>query len=120
MNRQKKLAVLVGVLVALCAIIAIVSGVQKHMDTISTVDEEIFATSESALTAVSWTKEGSSLSFTKEEETWQDASDADFPVDQDKMSEFLEHFESVHASFIIEDVQDLPSTGWITPPAPSP
>lgn len=115
MNRQKKLAVLVGVLVALCAIIAIVSGVQKHMDTISTVDEEIFATSESALTAVSWTKEGSSLSFTKEDDTWQDASDADFPVDQDKMSEFLEHFESVHASFIIEDVQDFAQYGLDNP-----
>ena len=91
MNRQKKLAVLVGVLVALCAIIAIVSGVQKHMDTISTVDEEIFATAESALTEVSWTKDGTSLTFTQTDDTWSDASDAAFPVDQDKMTEFLEH-----------------------------
>lgn len=115
MNRQKKLAVLVGVLVALCAIIAIVSGVQKHMDTISTVDEEIFATAESALTEVSWTKDGSSLRFTKEDDTWQDASDADFPIDQDKMSDFLDHFESVHASFIIEDVEDFGQYGLDNP-----
>lgn len=115
MNRQKKLAVLIGVLVALCAIIAIVSGVQKHMDTISTVDEEIYATSESALTAVSWTKDGKSLSFTKADDTWQDASDAEFPIDQDKMSDFLEHFESVHASFIIEDVEDFGQYGLDNP-----
>lgn len=115
MNRQKKLAVLVGVLVVLCAIIAIVSGVQKHMDTISTVDEEIFATAESALTEVSWTKDGSSLSFTKDGDTWQDASDAEFPIDQDKMSDFLDHFESVHASFIIEDVQDFAQYGLDNP-----
>ena len=61
MNRQKKLVVLIGVLVVLCAVIAIVSGVQKHIDTISTVDEEIYATAESALTDVSWTKDGSTL-----------------------------------------------------------
>ncbi|WP_300282757.1 DUF4340 domain-containing protein [uncultured Subdoligranulum sp.] len=115
MNRQKKLAVLVGVLVALCAIIAIVSGVQKHMDTISTVDEEIFATAESALTEVSWTKDGTSLTFTQTDDTWSDASDAAFPVDQDKMTEFLEHFESVHASFIIEDVEDFGQYGLDTP-----
>lgn len=115
MNRQKKLAVLIGVLVALCAIIAIVSGVQKHIDTISTVDEEIFATSESALTAVSWTKDGSSLSFTKTDDTWHDASDEAFPIDQEKMSDFLAHFESVHASFIIEDVEDFGQYGLDSP-----
>lgn len=115
MNRQKKLAVLIGVLVALCAIIAIVSGVQKHIDTISTVDKEIIATSESALTAVSWTEEGTTLSFTKTDDTWSDASDADFPVDQEKMSDFLEHFESVHASFIIENVEDFGQYGLDAP-----
>lgn len=115
MNRQKKLAVLVGVLVVLCAVIALVSGVQKHMDTISTVDEEIFATAESALTEVSWTKDGTSLTFTRTDGTWSDASDASFPLDQDKMADFLEHFESVHASFIIEDVEDFGQYGLASP-----
>lgn len=115
MNRQKKLLLLVGVLAALCVVIAIVTGVQKHMDTISTVDEEIFATAESALTEVSWTKDGTSLTFTQTDDTWSDASDAAFPVDQDKMTEFLEHFESVHASFIIEDVEDFGQYGLDAP-----
>ena len=115
MNRQKKLVVLIGVLVVLCAVIAIVSGVQKHIDTISTVDEEIYATAESALTDVSWTKDGSTLHFVKENDTWQDASDADFPIDQDKMSDFLDHFESVHASFIIENVEDYGQYGLDNP-----
>ena len=115
MNRQKKLAVLVGVLVALRAIIAIVSGVQKHIDTISTVDEEIFATAESALTEVSWTKDGNSLRLVKNGDTWQDAADSDFPLDQDKVSDFLSHFESVHASFLIEDVEDFAQYGLDDP-----
>ena len=37
MNRQKKLLLLVGVLAALCVVIAIVTGVQKHIDTVTTV-----------------------------------------------------------------------------------
>lgn len=115
MKRQKQLMILVGVLVVLIAVIALVSGVQKHIDTISTVDEEIIATSESALTAVSWTKDGTTLSFTQADDTWSDAGDAAFPVDQDKMSDLLEHFESVHASFIIEDVEDFGQYGLDNP-----
>lgn len=115
MNRQKKLAILVGVLIALCIIIAVVAGVQKHIDTVSTVDKEIIATSESALTEVSWTKDGSTLDFVQRDGSWQDASDADFPVDQDKMSDFLSHFESVHASFIIEDAEDFSQYGLDDP-----
>ncbi len=115
MKRQKQLMILVGVLVVLIAVIALVSGVQKHIDTISTVDEEIIATSESALTAVSWTKDGTTLSFTQAAGTWSGAGDAAFPVDQDKMSDLLEHFESVHASFIIEDVEDFGQYGLDNP-----
>lgn len=115
MNRQKKLALLVGVLAALCILIAVVTGVQKHIDTVNTVDEEVFATSETALTAVSWTKDGTTLAFTRTDDTWSDASDPDFPVDQDKMGDFLEHFQSVHASFVIEDVQDFAQYGLDVP-----
>lgn len=115
MNRQKKLAILVGVLIALCVVIAVVAGVQKHIDTVSTVDKEIIATSESALTEVSWTKDGSSLDFVQQDSTWQDAGDADFPVDQDKMADFLSHFESVHASFIIENAEDFSQYGLDDP-----
>lgn len=115
MNRQKKLLILVGVLVALCAVIAIVSGVQKHIESISTIDEEIVAADPDGLTAVSWTKDGTTLSFTQADGTWQDASDAAFPVDQEKMADFLSHFESVHASFIIENVEDFAQYGLDDP-----
>ncbi len=115
MNRQKKLLLLVGVLAALCVVIAVVTGVQKHIDTVTTVDEEIVAADPEALTAVSWTKEGATLSFTQADGTWQDASDAAFPVDQEKMADFLSHFESVHASFIIENVEDFAQYGLDDP-----
>ena len=113
MKRQKQLLLLAGVLVVLVVIIAVVSGVQKHIDTISTVDKEIIATSESALTGISWTQDGETLAFTHADDTWSDADDGAFPVDQDKMSELLAHFESVHASFIIENVEDF-AHSWET------
>ena len=115
MKRQKQLLLLAGVLVVLVVIIAVVSGVQKHIDTISTVDKEIIATSESALTGISWTQDGETLAFTHADDTWSDADDGAFPVDQDKMSELLAHFESVHASFIIENVEDFGQYGLDSP-----
>ena len=115
MKRQKQLLLLAGVLVVLVVIIAVVSGVQKHIDTISTVDKEIIATSESALTGISWTRDGETLAFTHADDTWSDADDGAFPVDQDKMSELLAHFESVHASFIIENVEDFGQYGLDSP-----
>lgn len=126
MKRKKNLLIWVGILAVLCAAIAIVTGVEKHVDSISTVSEEIIATSESALTEVSWTTDGETLDFVRatgeDAETdedgngvWQSSDDATFPVDQEKMSEFLDHFSSVIASFIIEDVEDYSQYGLSDP-----
>lgn len=115
MKRQKQLGLLLGVLAALVAVIAVVTGVEKHIDSISTVDEEILAADADALTQISWTYDGTTLTFTQTDGVWSDADDADFPIDQDVMAEFLAHFSSVHASFIIQDVEDFSQYGLSDP-----
>ena len=115
MKRQKQLGILIGVLAALCVVIFLVSRVERHIDSISTISEEIVSADPDALTQVSWTLDGNSLTFTQTDGVWQEESDAAFPVDQDKMSEFLGHFESVIASFIIEDVEDFGQYGLDNP-----
>ena len=85
------------------------------MDSISATSEEILALSADELTGISWTNGETSLSFTQIDGVWQDASDGEFPIDQDKMADLLAHFESVTASFIIEDVEDFTQYGLASP-----
>ena len=104
MKRMKKLLVLLGVLIILCVGIGIATGVEKHIDRISSIDEEIIAVDIDALESVSLTKDGKKLTFEKKEDQWKDKEDEAFPIDQDKIKKFLEHFQSVNASFQIQDV----------------
>lgn len=117
MKRRNQMLLLLGILAGLCVAILLVKGVQKHIDTISTTSEEIVAADPSALTRVSWTKDGTTLTFANADGVWQSTDDATFPVDQEKMADFLAHFESVIASFIIEDVQDFGQYGLDSPEA---
>lgn len=115
MKRTKQLTILLLILAVLCLAIVIATGVERHMDSISATSEEILALSSDDLTGISWTNGETSLSFTQTDGVWQDASDADFPIDQDKMADLLAHFESVTASFIIEDVEDFTQYGLASP-----
>ena len=115
MKRTKQLTILLLVLAALCLAIVIFTSLERHIDSISATSEEILALSEEDLTGVSWTTGETTLQFTRADGVWQDAEDADFPVDQDKMSELLAHFASVTASFIIEDVEDFTQYGLASP-----
>lgn len=115
MKRRRNMLTLLGVLAVLCIAILVVTGVQKHMDTIATTDEEIVAVDPAALTRVSWSRDGASLAFASSDGVWTSTDDADFPVDQEKMADFLAHFESVRASFIIDDVEDYAQYGLASP-----
>lgn len=120
MKRQKNLLILLGVLAALCVGIFAVTGVEKHIDKISTVSEDIITADADALTKISWTVGGKTLAFTKGDAGWQQDGDDAFPVDQDKMADLIEHFSPLTASFVIHDVTDHSqygldkSTGTVT------
>ncbi len=115
MKRTRTLIILVTVLAALIVGTVVVNTVEKHIDSIQTIDEVIVAVNEEDITCFSWDVEGENLEFTKQEEEWVDAADASFPVDQDKIKDFLKDFESVHASFIIEDIEDYSQYGLEDP-----
>jgi len=115
MKRTKNLMLLLGVLAALCAAILLVTGVQRHMDRIATTDEEILAVDSDALTRISWEQEGKTLTFVKTDGIWYSTEDETFPVDQEQIEEFLAHYESVRASFIIEEVEDFGQYGLASP-----
>ena len=115
MKRQKNLLILVGVLAALCAGIAAVKGVQKHIDKVSTVSEDILSIDPDALTTVRWTVGGKTLTFANSDSGWQQQDDDAFPVDQDKISDLLDHFAPLTASFVIHDVTDYSQYGLDKP-----
>ncbi len=106
---------MLGVLAGLCVAIAAVLGLEKHIDSINAVNEEIISLAPDSLTRVSWTRDGSTLSFIKEDGVWRDEQDEAFPVDQDAMQELLARFETVQASFVIEDVEDYSQYGLDEP-----
>lgn len=117
MKRQKSLLILVGVLAALCAVIGIVTGVEKHIDKISTVSKDIVDINADALAQISWTADGKTLTFVKCDDSWAENGDSYFPVDQKKISDLLAHFAPLTASFIIEDVEDYSQYGLDDPTA---
>ena len=98
MKRKKTLLLMLGVLAGLCVAIAAVLGLEKHIDSINAVNEEIISLAPDSLTRVSWTRDGSTLSFIKEDGVWRDEQDEAFPVDQDAMQELLARFETVSPS----------------------
>ena len=117
MKRQKNLLLLGSVLVGLCVVIGIISGVEKHIDKISTVNKDIVNIDADALTKISWTADGKTLTFVKGDNGWAQSGDDYFPVDQEKISDLLQHFAPLTASFIIEDVEDYGQYGLDDPTA---
>lgn len=117
-KRSKTMLILVLILVI--AIVGIIAEklIQKHVDSVNTVDEEVFTTTEDNLTALCLTQGSASLTFNKSDDgSWTYEADSDFPVSQDKMSELIGYFESLHASFVIKDVEDYSQYGLKSPEA---
>ena len=115
MKRQKNLLILLGVLAGLCAVILLVTGVQKHIDKITTVDKDIVDLDTDSVTKISWTSGGKTLTYEKTDDVWQQSDDAAFPVDQEKLRELLQRFAPLNARFEISDVQDYGQYGLDSP-----
>ena len=115
MKRQKNLLILLGVLAGLCAVILLVTGVQKHIDKITTVDKNIVDLDTDSVTRISWTSGGKTLTYEKTDDVWQQSDDAAFPVDQEKLQELLQRFAPLNAGFEIDDVQDYGQYGLDSP-----
>lgn len=114
MNRTKKLTVLLGVLIFACIATFGVSRYEGKKEQIKTSGETVFSLETEDINAISWTLDGNTLSFTKDD-SWLWDDDENFPVDTDKMENILKIFNDIKADFIIEQPEDTAQYGLDNP-----
>lgn len=123
MKRAKKLYILLGVLVAVCAITFGVSRYQTRQEEIKNSGEVILEVPTDSVESLSWDVGNRSFSFHKEttegdtdsESIWIYDEDDVFPVDKTKINNLLSCFESLTAAFVIENPEDLGQYGLTDP-----
>ena len=114
MNRSKRLSVLLCVLVIFCALTLGVSKYEERKEKIKNSDEIILELNSEDVTELSWEYESETLAFHKDE-NWLYDEDEHFPVNEEKINQLLENFQSFGVSFIIEDAEDLSQYGLSAP-----
>ena len=123
MKRAKKLYILLGVLVAVCAITFGVSRYQTRQEEIKNSGEVILEVPTDSVESLSWDVGDRSFSVHKEttegdtdsESIWIYDEDDVFPVDKTKINNLLSCFESLTAAFVIENPEDLGQYGLTDP-----
>lgn len=114
MKRSKKLAILLAVLAVAVIATVCLSFFKERTEQIKNSGEIILAIDPGTVTALSWEYQGETLAFHKDG-SWLWDGDAAFPVDQEKIADFLSRFESFGVSFIIENVEDYGQYGLADP-----
>ncbi len=115
MRKKKNLYIMLGVLAVICIAAFAVSRHQEKKEQIKNSGEVVLEIPTEEVTALSWTNENGSFSFTKGEDSWTYDDDEAFPVDTEKMEDLLELFQSFTASFVIDDVEDYSQYGLDEP-----
>lgn len=114
MKRYKRIVVLLAVLAVACVATFAVSQYQEYKEEIETSDEVILEIDPESVTTLSWSIDGQSLDFHKDE-TWLYDGDEAFPVDDEKITELLDQFSEFGVAFIIENVEDYGQYGLDNP-----
>lgn len=114
MRKATKLYALLGVLLVVCIAAFAVSRYEEKKEQIKNSGEVILEIPTDSVTALSWTNESGTFSFTKDE-TWVYDEDNAFPVDEEKINDLLEQFTSLAAAFAIDDVEDYAQYGLDEP-----
>ena len=114
MRKAAKLFLLLGVLLVISGAAFAVSRYEEKKEQIKNSGETILEIPTDSVTALSWTNEEGTWSFTKDE-TWTYDGDAAFPVDEAKINDLLSQFQSFGAAFTIEEVTDFGQYGLEKP-----
>lgn len=114
MKRSKRLSVLFGILVLVCAATFAVTRFEERKEQIKSSGETVLEVPVEDIQSLRWEYGGTTLSFHKEG-IWLYDDDESFPVDEEKIRRLLEPFEAFGVSFIIEDVSDYGMYGLDTP-----
>lgn len=117
MSRGKKLLLLLGVLVLLAVAAVAVGRLSSEEEEAAMEDsgETVFAVDADSVTALAWTYEGESLSFSRANGGWAYDGDAAFPVDVSYLTAMLGTLAEVRANKTIPDVSDLSQYGLAEP-----
>ena len=114
--RKKKitLCVLLAVFALVSITAVLVSRHEEKVEQIKNSGETILAIPADTVTALSWTNEEGTFSFTKGD-AWTYDDDSAFPVDEEKINDLLAQFEDFSAAFVIDDVEDYAQYGLTEP-----
>ncbi len=114
MRKATKLYVLMGVFVVVCIAAFAVNRYEEKKEQIRNSGDVILEVDAESVTALSWTNEDGTYSFTKSD-TWLYDNDENFPVDESKINDMLSQFATFTATFTIEAVDDYSQYGLDEP-----
>jgi len=114
MKRSKRLSILLGILLVACIATFAVMQTEEKREQIKTSGEIVLEVSSDEVQSLSWEYGETSLAFHRDGD-WLYDDDEAFPVDEKKIHDLLEQFESFGVSFIIEDVTDYGMYGLDDP-----
>ena len=116
MKRAKKLLILLGVLIVVCAASFAASKLNPELNTDSDDSEDtaVFTLDADSVTALSFKYTGS-LSFERDDGTWYSNDDPDFPLDSSRIDSMISAISSISAERTIDDPSDLSEYGLSDP-----
>lgn len=114
MKRNKRLLVLLAILLGISLATVLVSNLQTHREQIHRTEAVVLQVSPDSVSKISWKTEDGTLAFKKDSQ-WLYEGDAAFPVSETKLGSILELFSQFSVSFIIEDVKDFGQYGLTAP-----
>ena len=116
-NRKKALIIAIICLAAAAVLYLLVVKLSQKSEEADSSDDALVISSVDSdqITAISYEKDGKSLSFMKEDGTWYDAEDKSFPVDQDSLTTMTNALGAVSATRKLDSPEDLSEYGLDSP-----
>ena len=113
-KKQITRCALLAVFAVVSIMAVLVSRHEEKVEQIKNSGKTILSIPTDTVTALSWTNEDGTFSFTKGD-TWTYDGDSAFPVDEGKINDLLAQFEDFTAAFAIDDVEDYAQYGLTEP-----
>ena len=113
MTKQTKTLTVLAAALVVCG--GAYAALRVWNDRQAQIDDTVYVTQLSDLTALSLTNGQGELSFTKVEDAWQYDGDDAFPADQEAVEDLAEQIGSLAAIRVIDDPEDLSAYGLDEP-----
>ena len=120
MKNRKKALIIAMICLAAAAVLYLLGVKMNQKEANSESDDSddslvISSVDSGQITAISYEKDGKSLSFIKEDGTWHDAEDKKFPVNQDSLTTMTNTLGAVSATRKLEKPEALSEYGLDSP-----